>query len=137
MGHLIKKVITFIAANAIFFFLVLLGIFTITLLTGCGTEADQVSYNIAQEADNFNVYRRVVVINTLTDKPEFEAVGKMSVTIGSNRIDIIIEDDDGVYHKHFNMYVVEDLGGSKVNKYRYEVNFLPQELLPPSITMND
>lgn len=124
-------------------FTVLLLIFTMWLLTGCGTEADQVSYNIAQEADNFNVYRRVVVINTLTDKPEFEAVGKMSVTIGEKRIDIIIEDDDGVYHKHivnltqFNMYVVEDLGGSKVNKYRYEVNFLPQELLPPKITMND
>lgn len=82
-------------------------------------------------------------LNTLTDKPEFEAVGKMSVTIGDKRIDIIIEDDDGVYHKHivnltqFNMYVVEDLGGSKVNKYRYEVNFLPQELLPPKITTND
>ena len=111
-------------------------------LTGCTNEANKVSQNIAKEADNFNVYRRVVIINTRTDKIEFEVIGKMSVTIGSNRIDLIIE-DDGKYYKHIinltdnNMYVVEDLGGSEVSKYKYEINYIPEMLVPIKFTSND
>lgn len=41
---------------------------------GC-TEADKVSQNVSQEADNFNVLRRFAVINTRTDKVEFELIG--------------------------------------------------------------
>lgn len=35
-------------------------------LVGC-TEADNVSYNISKEANNFNVTRRLAVINARTD----------------------------------------------------------------------
>ncbi len=108
------------------------------LLCGC-TEAEKVSQNIAKEADNFNVYRRVVIINTRTDKPEFEIIGKMSVSISSGRIDCIVE-EDGVYYKHIinltdnNMYIVEDLGGSNVSKYKYEINYIPESIVPITIT---
>jgi hypothetical protein len=112
----------------------------LTMLFGCSSrEAEKVSYNIAKEADNFNVYRRVVIINTRTDKPEFEIVGKMSVSIGSDRIDCIVE-EDGKYYKHIinltdnNMYVVEDLGGSDVNKYKYEINYIPESIIPITVT---
>lgn len=33
------------------------------LLTAC-RESEKVSYNVSQEADNFNIVRRVAVINT-------------------------------------------------------------------------
>lgn len=108
------------------------------ILFGC-TEAEKVSYNVAKEADNFNVYRRVVIINTRTDKPEFEIIGKMSVSIEEDRIDCIVE-EDGKYYKHIinltdnNMYVVEDLGGSNVNKYKYEVNYIPESIIPITFT---
>ena len=36
------------------------------LMTGC-TESEQVSYNIGKEADNFNVTRKLTVINARTD----------------------------------------------------------------------
>lgn len=107
-------------------------------LAGC-TEASNVSQNIAKEADNFNVYRRVVIINTRTDKPEFEIIGKMSVDISSSRIDCIVE-EDGKYYKHIinltgnNMYVVEDLGGSDVSQYKYEINYIPESILPFTVT---
>lgn len=110
----------------------------IVLLTGC-TEAGKVSQNIAKEADNFNVYRRVVIINTRTDKPEFEVIGKMSVDISESRIDCIIE-EDGKYYKHIinltenNMYVVEDLGGSNVSQYKYEINYIPESIIPITVT---
>ena len=57
-------------------------ILAIASLTGCGRESERVSYNIAQEADNFNVLRRVVVINTRTDKAEFECIGRLAVEVG-------------------------------------------------------
>ena len=33
------------------------------LMVGCETEADRVSYNLSQEADNFNVVRQLTVVN--------------------------------------------------------------------------
>ena len=125
-----------------YYILIIALIATMFLLAGCTNEARKVSENIAKEADNFNVYRRVVIINTRTDKVEFEITGKMSVNIGSNRLDIIVE-DDGKYYKHIvnltnnNMFVIEDLGGSEVNKYKYEINFLPEMIVPLTFTSND
>lgn len=124
--------------------IVVIGLIAIVLfaLFTCGcTEANKVSQNIAKEADNFNVYRRVVIINTRTDKPEFEIIGKMSLSIGTNRIDCIVE-EDGRYYKHIinltqnNMYVVEDLGGSDVSKYKYEINYIPESIIPFTITQS-
>lgn len=43
----------------------------LTILLASCREADKVSHNISKEADNFNVVRRVAVINTRTDKVEF------------------------------------------------------------------
>lgn len=125
--------------------IVVIGLIAIVLfaLFTCGcTEANKVSQNIAKEADNFNVYRRVVIINTRTDKPEFEIIGKMSLSIGTNRIDCIVE-EDGRYYKHIinltqnNMYVVEDLGGSDVSKYKYEINYIPESIIPFTITQSE
>ncbi|EMF0475914.1 TPA: hypothetical protein ACF0M1_002652, partial [Enterococcus hirae] len=102
-----KKLIVFIS---------LLGI-GITL--GACRESDKVSYNVSQEADNFNVIRRVAVINTRTDKVEFEAIGRISVdTEDKNKLVILVETGKNEYKKHlvnmtsWNMYVVEDLEGA-------------------------
>ena len=113
--------------------------FAMIITTGCGTEADKVAQNIAKEADNFNVYRRVVIINTRTDKPEFEVIGKLSVTVSSDRLDVIVE-DDGRYYKHIinltdnNMFVVEDLGGADVSQFKYEINYIPESIGPYTVT---
>lgn len=113
------------------------------VLSGC-TEAEKVSYNVSQEADNFNVVRRVAVINTRTDKVEFEVIGNISVdTSDKNKLVIIAETDKGVYKKHlvnmtsWNMYVVEDLDGAQVNKYKYEVNYMPESILPWEVVQKD
>ena len=114
-------------------------------LAGC-TEASQVSHNVSQEADNFNVLRRFAVINTRTDKVEFELIGAFSLQVENshdNQVEIVVELEDGTYKKHIigmnenTMYVVEDLGGAKVNKYKYEVNYIPETIVPFTITEND
>ena len=109
-------------------------------LTAC-SEADKVSYNVSQDADNFNVIRRVTVINTRTDKAEFEAIGRISVnTEDDKKLVVIAETAKGVYKKHLinltgnNMYVVEDLEGAKVNQYKYEVNYMPESIIPWTVT---
>ena len=115
------------------------------MLAGC-TEASQVSYNVSQEADNFNVLRRFAVINTRTDNVEFELIGAFSLQVENshdNQVEVVVELEDGTYKKHIigmnenTMYVVEDLGGAEVNKYKYEVNYIPETIVPFTITEND
>lgn len=114
------------------------------LLAGC-TEADKVSSNVSQEADNFNVIRRLTVLNARSDKPMFELIGAFSITVDSadNQLEVICETGKNEYKKHFialnewTMYVVEDVSGAEVDKYRYEVNFLPESIVPVTITSND
>ena len=113
------------------------------MLVGC-TEASQVSHNVSQEADNFNVLRRFAVINTRTDKVEFELIGAFSLDASAYpKISVIVEKEDGSYFKHIiglnddTFYVVEDLGGAEVNKYKYEVNYIPETIVPFAITEND
>ena len=53
-----------------------------------------------------------------------------------------IELPDGTYKKHYvylneyTMYIVEDLSGSDVDKYHYEINILPQQLQNFVLTYN-
>lgn len=122
---------------------ILLVVAAMFVLSGC-RQANRVSYNVSQEADNFNVVRRVAVINTLSSKVEFEVIGNISVnTSNSDKLEIIVEAEKGVYKKHlinmtqFNMYVVEDLEGADVNNFKYEVNYMPESIVPFTITNKD
>lgn len=102
------------------------------VLIGC-SEADKVSSNISQEANNFNVTRRLTVINARTDTVLLELIGTFSLKNNdSNELEVICEVEDGKYQKHFvylneyTLYVVEDISGASVDKYHYEINFLPE-----------
>lgn len=102
-------------------------------LTGCETEASRVSYNLSQQADNFNDVRQVTVINCLQGDVLFQMTGKMSITAdrADNQLEIVVEDENGEYKKHFiglsdNVtYVVEDITSGDVSKYKYTLNFNP------------
>ena len=119
---------------------------TATVLTGCGTEAQRVSYNLSQQADNFNVVRQLTVINCIEGDVLFQMTGKMSITADTadNQLEIIVE-DNGTYVKHFvglsdNVtYVVEDLnlGANEVNKYKYTLNFNPKMWIPYNVETID
>lgn len=113
-------------------------------VTGC-RESDKVSHNISLEADNFNVIRRLTVLNARTDEPMFELVAAFSLTVDDedNQLEIVCETGKGQYKKHFIglnewvLYVVEDVEGAKVDKYHYEVNFLPEMIVPVTFTSKD
>ena len=116
---------------------------SLLLLVGC-TEASKVSQNISKEANNFNVVRRLAVINARSDKPVFELVGNFSLSNNANNeLVIICEVERGVYKKHYvylnewTMYVVEDVSGANVSQYHYEVNFLPDMFFPYEVTYSE
>lgn len=113
-------------------------------LTGC-TEKDKVSWNVSQEADNFNAVRRLTVINTLSDKVLLQMTGTFAIQtdLDTNELQVICELENGEYQKHFvylnqfTTYTVEDISGSDVDKYSYELNFMPEFLPGVKITAKE
>lgn len=106
------------------------------MATGC-RESDKVSYNLSQEADNFNIYRLVTVINTRTDAVMFQIRGNISIEKETDGdLAIIGEDENGMYFKHFVClsrdvsYVVEQIGTASVEKHKFEINFNPEMIFP-------
>ena len=77
----------------------------IFLLTGCSLEdeAEVASYNISKEADNFNVYRSVKVINNQSDCVMLEFEGWCSITKDNNdnQLEITYRVGEGQYFKDF------------------------------------
>lgn len=117
---------------------------TLLCASGCGRQSTRVAYNISKEADNFNVTRRLEVINARTDKPVFELIGNFAIANNdTNELEVTVEIGKGIYKKHlvylndWTIYVVEDVSGAYVDKYHYEVNFLPEMIAPVTITSND
>ncbi len=118
-------------------------ILTAVLLCGC-MEADRVTYNVQKEADNFNVTRRLSVINARSDKPVLELIGNFSISNNeANELVVTIEvapnvyKVDYVYLNDWTMYTVEDVSGAYVDKYHYEMNFLPEMIIPITFTNKD
>lgn len=99
-------------------------------LTGCSLEdeADVASYNISKEADNFNVYRKVTVLNNQSDMTMLEFEGWCSINKDNtdNQLEITYVVGNDTYYKDFiglndrTTYVVTQLDGSNVDKYHYE-----------------
>ncbi len=115
----------------------LIAILVATTLIGCSRQANRVSYNLSQEADSFNVARKLTVINQRTDTIVFQMSGNFSLqNEGNKELAVIGEDADGRYYKHFVylssevMYIVEDMGKTMVDKHKYEINFNPKMIIP-------
>lgn len=124
---------------------IVLAVMMLLAMCGCDTQANRVSYNLSQEADNFNNVRQVTVINCLQGDVLFQMTGKISITADTldNQLEIIVEDENGEYKKHFiglsdNVtYVVEDITSDDVSNYRYTLNFNPKMWLPYNIETVD
>ena len=118
--------------------------FLVVSLCSCTEEVYTVNHNINVEANNFNVYRRLVVINMRSDELILEVCGNFSVTNNSsNELQVTIEIGENKYLKHlvylndWTMYYVEDLSGSDVSKYKYCINVLPESIIPFEFTSID
>ena len=110
----------------------LAGVMLAAPLSGC-SEASRVRRNLNQEADNFNIQRRITVLNARTDKVLLEMEGTFSLSyISDNELVVTCEVGEGKYQKHYiylndyTLYVVEDISGANVDPYHYELNIIPE-----------
>ena len=118
--------------------IVIIGIILAMGLFSACRESYRVSYNLSQQADNFNVVRQLTVLNGITDDVMFQMTGKMSIEVDGvdNQLEIVVEKEDGTYAKHFvglsdNVtYIVEQVSGEYVNRYRYSLNYNPKMWIP-------
>ncbi len=111
-------------------------ILSITCFTGC-YQSDIVTHNVQKEANYFNVARRIVVINARTDKPIFELKGYFAISNNENsELIVTCEIDKEKYQVHYiylnewTLYVIEDLNGTAVDKYHYEIWYMPEAIIP-------
>lgn len=105
--------------------------------TACN-EADVVSHNLSQEADKFNVLRRVVFYNGITEGYMLTIEGYCS--LGNDRtaaeISITCQTGKDEFKKHFlglsdNVtYFIEQLEGKNVSPDHYLVVFKPTTIIP-------
>ena len=109
----------------------------IVMVTGC-TSAEQVSYNLSREADEFKVKRRITFINLRTDSYLFSITGNCSVQ-GSAELEVVCRIGENKYQKHFfnvkdeTTYIVEQLEYNDVSRYDYEIVFRPEAIIPIEI----
>ena len=105
------------------------------VLSGC-RQADRVQYNLKREADDFNVRRRITVLNTRTDTPMMQITGLLSIDVDDDGdLNIIIEKSPNEFvlnYAHLSQdttYIVEQIETKEVSKYKYEIIFYPQNLV--------
>ena len=109
----------------------ILSILLILTLCGC-RQATRVNYNIRKNADNFDVRRRVIALNTRTNEALFEVTGLISIQSDSDGdLDVLIktgEDEFKLFYAHLSndvTYTCIQLEPNKVTPYAYEISFFP------------
>lgn len=108
------------------------------VLVGCATEADVVSENLSKSADSFDVQRRVVFFNGITDKYLLTIEGRCALGSGSetNSLTVTCKVDDNQYKKHYlglsdNVsYFVEQTDAKYEDPFHYKVLFRPESIIP-------
>lgn len=95
-------------------------------------------HNLSKSADNFEVNRRIVFFNGITDKYLLEIEGLCSVAAdgADSQLEVTCKVGDGEYKKHFlglsdNVtYFVEHLEPTETDPYHYTVRFRPETIVP-------
>lgn len=105
---------------------------------GCSSDADVASENLSTAADNFEIQRRVIFVNGITDKYLLVIEGRCSLGNfdAERELSVTCKIGDGKFVKHFlglsdNVtYVVEQTEAANVSEYHYRVVFRPESIVP-------
>jgi len=105
-------------------------------LTGCISDADKASENIATAAEQFEVQRTIVGINGITGDTIFFAEGRCSFESSGRRFDVTCRYGEDEYRKH--VFVLGDQDSVSVTQeeaidvsvYHTRVILKPENLLP-------
>lgn len=105
-------------------------------MAACEDDATIASENVSKAADNFEVDRRIVFFNGITDEYLLEIKGACSIEEDGKQLEVICKTGENDYKKHFlglsdNVsYFVEQGDAIEASAYHYRVTFKPQQILP-------
>ena len=111
---------------------------SIALLLGGCSDADIASQNLSTAADNFEINRRIVFYNGITDNYILVVQGLCSLgnNDGQQKLTVTCKTGDSEYKKHFlglsdNVtFFAEQLAAAETSEYHYRVILKPQSILP-------
>lgn len=116
-------------------FLVLAIVLAVLFGAGC-RDADIASRNLTVAADNFEISRRIVFYNGITNEYILNIEGRCSINDQGNQLEVTCKKGGSDYVKHFlglsdNVtYFAEQVEPADVSIYHYRVTFKPQVILP-------
>jgi len=106
-------------------------------LAACGdSDADVASENLSKAAEQFEIERRVVFFNGITDKYLLLIEGACSIEDEGRQLEVTCKLGDGEFKKHFlglsdNVsYFVEQTESADVSTTHYRVIFKPESIIP-------
>lgn len=107
-------------------------------LSGCQDQSQVASSNLSKAANNFEVTRRIVFVNGITDSYLLSIEGRCSfdVEAGGQKVAVTCKTGPSEYKKHTlglsdNVtFFSEQLEGVDVSVYRYRVTFRPSVIVP-------
>lgn len=106
---------------------------------GCTSAADQANQNLSKAADNFEVPRRIVGVNTITDTILFSVEGFCSYSVGEGgsfeAICLVNRETGEVERTTLGRadnvtFVSTQMGGKEVGLFRPRVIFRPETIVP-------
>jgi hypothetical protein len=106
------------------------------VLTGCTSAADKANENLSKAAENFEVPRRIIGVNGITNDVLFSVEGFCSYETSGGTYDVICKQPDGKIErttmaKSDNVtMVVTQMGGVNVDLFRSRVIFRPENVVP-------
>ena len=121
-----KKLYSFLAAGLI-----------ALSLTACD-DSEVATRNLIKAADNFEINRRIVFYNGITDTYMLEIEGRCSIDLNQNNtaFNVICDVGNGNYKRHTLVLsdnvtaFVEQIEPNKVSKNFYRVTFKPSTIIP-------
>lgn len=100
------------------------------------TDAEIASQNLSRAADNFEILRRVVFLNGITDTYLLSIEGYCSIEDQGRQLEVTCRRREREFLKHFlglsdNVtYFAEQIHGVDVSVNHYRVTFKPQAIVP-------
>ena len=117
-------------------FVALITGFSVVGISGCSTDAMMASYNVSKAAEQFQINRRIVFFNGITDTYLLSIEGLCSIEDQRNQLEVTCKTGPNEYKKHFlglsdNVsYFVEHLQAATVSTAQYKVIFRPTAIIP-------
>jgi len=113
-----------------------LAIVLLVAVVGCSSDADLASYNLSKAAEQFQIERRIVFYNGITDNYILSIEGRCSVEFLTLKFEVTCKTGDNEFKKHYlgradNVFpFIEQLASADVSTYRYKVIFKPTSIIP-------